>query len=74
MLRRLFKFCRDDPTYTKFIHKFVFEDIIQAGKLFLDALKSKKPKAVSAYFTTEDIAIIQLNTYILKLNSWAKSW
>jgi hypothetical protein len=47
----------------------VFEDIIQAGKLFLDALKSKKPKAVSAYFTTEDIAIIQLNTYILKLNS-----
>ncbi len=69
MLRRLFKFCIADPTYTKFIHKFVFEDIIQAGKLTLDALKSEKPKAVSAHFATEDIAIVQLNPYLLKFVS-----
>jgi hypothetical protein len=66
MLRRLFKFCVSDPIYTKFIHKFVFEDIIQAGKLTIDALKAEKPKAVSAHFATEDIAIVQLNPYLLK--------
>ena len=66
MLRRLFKFCVSDPTYTNFIHKFVFEDIIQAGKLTIDALKAEKPKAVSAHFATEDIAIVQLNPYLLK--------
>ena len=66
MLRRLFKFCVSDPTYTKFIHKFVFEDIILAGKLTIDALKAEKPKAVSAHFATEDIAIVQLNPYLLK--------
>lgn len=32
----------------------------------LDALKAEKPKAVTAHFATEDVAIMQLNPYLLK--------
>ena len=50
-----------------FVHKFIQDDVLEAGKKTIESLKTVKVKSVADYFAKEDTAIEYLHPNFMVL-------
>lgn len=65
-LRKLFKFCASNATYSSFLQEFINEHVIRSGISTIEQLAKEKSRDVKTHFDTEEKNLVDLNPYLLK--------